>query len=889
MSAIAFIESNTSGTGEKFIESARDLGYEVLFLTAHPKKYKFIEKKLIYPTIVNTNDPDAIYQVLKNVPDLRGVLSTSESYIEIASLIAENFSLPHASSFAIKKCRNKFELNAVISSLGLAAINSIVINDMSKAIDTLDAFQYPVVVKPNVGTGSIGVKLCTTKEEVANHVSAMQNNSDTFRPMLVQKYVGGEEFSAEIIADNGSYNCLGITKKYLGKPPFFVEKGHDFPAKIDESLQDKVVSELKSVLQEIGIKFGPVHIEFKLYNNQIYIIEINPRLAGGMIPILIEKAYGIPLISNLIKMYVGQKVEFLPIKKLNAKIAFFLPEEVGLLEKIENPKKTKRKISNQIDIAFYKTEGDQIELKGDFSDRIGHVIYVCDSFNECERAINTALKAIKWTINPKHRSNDPRLSYARDRLRSPLDNRISRILTWNFFDEKINLRLLSKINAAHVLMLQDVNVISKNHAVSLLKTIYEIEQCNFDEVLAITRPENGYYLAYERILEEHLHPSIAGIIHTGRSRNDINTTVQRIKTRIIYKKLYHVLWVLRSTILQVASKSENIAMPIYSQYQPAMPGTYAYYLLAVERGLAAMQVRLKQCVEAMNMPTLGSASGGGTSFAINSAITAELLGFNKVKVKNALHIVASRDQELDLLFCAAHIGVILSRVAHDFQIWSTAEFNFIDIPDALCGISSAMPQKKNPYLLEKIKGKSASISGVLMSALAVMQKTPYANSLEVGTEALRDYITGLEEIIRSIQMLSLVIESSVPIEKNMLKSNQTGLTVAMCLSEEIVRNSDSVNFRETHQLVGKTISNALDLNQDPLDNILKLSANVSDDPREWHHCLEYGGGPGLALNKNLLSEAVAQLNEDGAFIRMCVNYWNKADEILVDRVDKMIS
>src|SRR5262249_42866256 len=156
------------------------------------------------------------------------------------------------------------------------------------------------------------------------------------------------------------------------------------------------------------------------------------------------------------------------------------------------------------------------------------------------------------------------------------------------------------------------------------------------------------------------------------------------------------------------------------------------------------------------------------------SITAKLLGFDNY-LFNALTVVASRDLELMLLSTGAMLGATVSRIAQDYQLWTTLEFGLMDLPDNLCGISSSMPQKKNPYLLEKIKGKAIAISGALNSTLAIISKTPFGNSVEVGTEAFTNYIFSFDELIKAIRLLEIIVQEVKPIPENIHRSNTKGL------------------------------------------------------------------------------------------------------------------
>ena len=874
--SIAFIESNTTGTGEEFIKSALRNNYKVLFLTSTPKKYSFIKKLLVHPIIIDTYDINKIFNYLKDIPYLKGIISTSELFIYNASKVAQLLSLSCTNPESIQNCRNKFKLFEILSNTNsLAKIRTKLVNAVEECIIESEQLTFPSIVKPNFGTGSVGVKLCNSFNEIIDHINTLKKNNHANQGILIQEYILGKEFSAEIIALKNTYHLLGITKKYLGKEPYFVEIGHEFPASIDQRIKDKIFLCITQALKAVGFSFGPAHIEFRLVDEEIYIIEINPRLAGGMIPILIEQSLGINLIDNLIKLYTGQNSNFTSKTSFATKIEFFLPSHEGLIQEVHGLGKAS-KCGNIFNVHIYKALGDEITIRGDFNDRLGFIIAKSKSLDKCRKAIANARNYIKFEITQTINSEDSK-NYGRDRLGVPLDPKVKQILELDSFSDLNELELLSDINKAHIIMLHKCSIISSSQLYLILKAIKEIEESNFVKVKEINNYSIGNYLAYEQCLVNMLGVKVAGTLHTGRSRNDINATITRLKSRCVFLNLYSAIWNLRSELLQVAADSLNIAMPIYSQYQPAMPATYGYYLLAIENTLRLNQYYLKQAIDSINTSTLGGASGAGTTFPINPAITAKLLGFDHVSL-NALSSVASRDLELMLLSSGAMIGVNISRIAQDYQIWSTQEFAFFDFPDSLCGISSAMPQKKNPYLLEKSKGKAINISGKLFASLAIMHKTPFSNSLEVGTEALIGFEESFNDLIKAIKWLELMIQGAKPVQSNMTKSNTDGLTVATAVSEALVVKHN-ISFREAHGIVAQTIAQAIHNVQDPLSLILALD-NISSDSTQWHLLFEHGNGPGKTSTKLMLSEAVSLLNSDSLFLRSKVNKWEKASELL---------
>lgn len=891
-SKIAFIESNTTGSGEEFIKSALKNNLEVLFISANPAKYKFLSQLLIRPIVLDTANLEIIYAYLKDIPQVVAVLSTSELFIYTASQVAKLLHLPHNDLKAIQRCRNKYMCNELIAKNQLPYIKTELI-DFSSSYNNINEllknFTFPVIIKPNSGTGSIGVKLCYSFQEVIEHINSLSGDRFCCKQLLIQEYLDGEEFSIEIIAvSKHQYHLLGITKKYLGPKPYFVEVAHEFPAPLNKFLQDKIYSCVKKALDAIGFSLGAIHIEFRLVDDKVYIIEINPRLAGGMIPILIEQSQGIKLVDNLIYLFMGQNISFDPKTFLYTKIAFFLPNQEGKLKQILGVDSA-NKIKNIVCIDFNKNLGDILKLNHDFTDRLGFIIAKSNTIDACRKAITDAYQNISFEITPLNDGLEERdypESYARARLSNQQsDPQIKHILKFNFYKSLSDIKFISDINKAHVIMLQRCGIMSLDSTSQILTAITKLEKEDFCLVKQFEAEGIGSYLAYEQSLIKMLGIEIAGNVHIGRSRNDINATVMRLKSRSIFINLYFAIWQIRAELLQIATNSLDIVMPVYSQYQPAMPGTYAYYLVSIESTLAYYQAQLKQTLSTLNTYTMGAASGAGTSFPIDIAITNEFLGFSNL-MSSALSTVSNRTLELTMLSIGSMLGVTISRIAQDYQIWTTQEFAFFSIPDRFCGISSAMPQKKNPYLLEKIKGKAVSMTGTLINAIVGMQKTPFANSVEIGTESLIGYENAFNELIKAIKLLQLIIQNAQVLEKNMLRSNINGLTAATNIAESMVKER-ACSYRESHQKIGECIARAIKNKLDPLQAITK-QFNFKLKPNEWHLSLEYGNGPGTDSINMMLKEANSVLDVDALFFYSTLNKWDEANQLLTEAVNNLL-
>ncbi len=878
---IVFIESNTTGTGELFIQKALEKNYQVLFLAADPYKYSFLNKYLISPIILDTSNKDYILKALENEKNIVGVFSSSEYFIEIAARIADTFSLPCNSAQAIHNCRNKDILAGILTKFDIPIPFTFLIKNQNDLISIQEKINFPVIVKPAAGSGSIGVKLCKNVNELLKHSNQLLNLRENERgnaietKILVQQYIEGQEYSVEVLKTDKNFEILGITQKYLGEEPFFVETGHDFPAELKEDIALKIKEIVLRSLNAVNFNFGAAHIELRVHNNTPYIIEINPRLAGGMIPELIKKSNGIDLIDILLDLYCGKKFDLSFKSKRYSSIRFLIPDKAGVIAKIDGFST----LENLDNYYLAKKIGDICSQFGDFRDRIGYLISSGDTIYESRLKVNNNLEKIK--IHIEDMDEKIAISQSTGRIGKTIHSDAQAIVLkkknkYNFLKELEN---IATIDEAHILMLFEKKIISKKITDKILRQIKLFRQSKFSEFMN-KDALRGSYLLYENIMIEKLGMKIGGVIHTGRSRNDMNATLFKLNAREYFESLYSACWRLRNCILLQSHSYDFLKMPIYSQFQPAFEGSYAFYLLAIEESLTKEQNKLKACFDNLMECPLGAGAGCGTSFPIDKSITAKYLGF-KTSFVNSLDAVANRDLALSLLSVLSIMGTILSRIAQDFQLWTTQEFCFFDLPDELCGGSSMMPQKKNPFLLEKIKGKSIIPSGILMSSLAITHKTPFSNSVEVGTESLVDFERGFIEIIESMQLLELIIKNAKPNDENMLRSSQNGLTISLAIAEKLVKLG--LPFRESHFKVGETIQKALDSKQNPLEAISKLlpeNCRIDD--------FDFGGGSSqFSVNKQRLN-AVQRHREDGFWLQEKINFWQQSLEIKNKQIDNIL-
>ena len=388
------------------------------------------------------------------------------------------------------------------------------------------------------------------------------------------------------------------------------------------------------------------------------------------------------------------------------------------------------------------------------------------------------------------------------RLRKPLTPSGRRILFGGhaFDDHALDeLWQMSRVDQAHVLMLAECQIIDRDHAARLLAAIERLQAGNFAP-LHKRSSVRGIFLLYEDYLIETEGAEVGGILQTARSRNDLNATVLKLRLRRPYQRLVEQAIRLHAILLRRAGKYADIVMPVYTHGQAAMPMTYGYYLAGVAKALLRDFDAILAAAGEMQSCPLGAGAVAGTSFPIRTDRTAQLLGFDSGPL-HSLDAVASRDLVLRLLAAGAIYGLTLSRLATDLLQWTTAEFDFLRLPDELTGSSSAMPQKKNPFLLEHVQGRSAALMAAFVHATGSMHATPFTNCISVGTEAMKPVWSALQDLTEMTILMRLIIAGAQPNREAMLERAVKGFTVATASADRLVSKAN-LDFRTAHRLIG---------------------------------------------------------------------------------------
>ena len=381
---------------------------------------------------------------------------------------------------------------------------------------------------------------------------------------------------------------------------------------------------------------------------------------------------------------------------------------------------------------------------------------------------------------------------------------------------------------AHARMLSEVGVLSADELTQIEQGLEEIraeiEAGNFQWSVTL----EDVHMNIEAALTAKI--GITGKkLHTGRSRNDQVATDIRLYLRDEIDSIIKELSRLQSGLITLAKQEASTIMPGFTHLQTAQPVTFGHHLLAWNEMLERDYSRLIDCRKRANQSPLGAAALAGTTYPINRARTAELLGFD-APTENSLDSVSDRDFAIEFTAAASIAMTHLSRFSEELVLWTSAQFNFIKLPDRFCTGSSIMPQKKNPDVPELVRGKVGRVNGHLISLLTLMKSQPlaYNKDNQEDKEPLFDTIDTLKDSLKAYADMIPAIGSNAEV---MEEAARRGFSTATDLADYLVR--EGLAFRDAHEVVGKSVAYGIetgkDLSEMSLEELQQFSDVIKED------------------------------------------------------------
>ncbi len=387
---------------------------------------------------------------------------------------------------------------------------------------------------------------------------------------------------------------------------------------------------------------------------------------------------------------------------------------------------------------------------------------------------------------------------------------------------------------AHTLMLLENKIINKQDAAKILNALEKIKKENISEE---SDAEDVHELI-ESLVIKKAGKEAGGKMHTARSRNDQVALDIRMKIRDDINMVCFCLNQTIETLIDLAGKNHEVIMPLYTHMQQAQVGLFSHFLLAYADALFRDLDRFYVAYGRVNESPLGAGPVGGTSIPIDRQSTAKMLGF-KGLVENSIDATTSRDFVAEYIGNAAILMTNLSRMAEDFVIWSTSEFSFVELSDKFTSSSSVMPQKKNPDVLELIRGKTAQVIGYHMAVLSNLKGLPSGYNRDLQQVKASIWPTS-KIIISSLLVVNSLLKTMEVNEKKLRQAIDSGYSISLDIAEALVRKG--IPFRNAHKIVGNLVQIASNskksLSTLPLEEIKTVIHDNEIEAKELHKIIQ---------------------------------------------------
>ena len=457
-------------------------------------------------------------------------------------------------------------------------------------------------------------------------------------------------------------------------------------------------------------------------------------------------------------------------------------------------------------------------------------------------------------------------------------------------------------NRAHVVMLRRCEIITDENASALLAALEAVETLGVDELLRSGDVEDLFF-AIENKLIESAGAVYGGNLQLARSRNDLGYALTRLALRPLLLKTMADLLQLRSALLRFAREHLQTLMPGYTHTQPAQPTTMAHYVAGVLAGLGRDASRLRFAYETNNQSPLGAAALTGTAFPIDRRLSARLLGFDDIQLSTYDSIGAS-DNLTDVAGALSTLGVNLSRFTRDMLFWATQESGAIGIDDSFIQISSIMPQKRNPVVLEHLRARISRMLALAQGIVLQCHNIPFGDTQDIEDEICPLLFGSLETAQEILQLYAAVIDSLQVNVDHLRQRAKSGFTTVTELADTLVREC-GLPFRQAYSVVSALVSYAVEAQLAPealslqmlnrvaaeqLGTTLSLSEEAFDralDPQAFVDARVLVGGAAPSATAKVLAVQADQIDADHLWLADTHESLSRADQELQEAVRQL--
>ncbi|MER9319053.1 acetyl-CoA carboxylase biotin carboxylase subunit family protein [Mesorhizobium sp. M0659] len=399
--ALILIEVSPWDTGPLYTQAAQRLGLHSIILSADPARYNCLEAESIKAVRVDIDNLDALIHEcsrLRAIYDIAGITSTGDSFYATVGKLCRYFDLPGPNPASIERCCDKFLQRQLLAEAGVPIPAYRLAANATDVERSAAEIGLPVILKPAVGSSGYGVRLCRTVDELAEHTTYLLGGKHIWRSsprILVEEFAQGPLYWADIMGDQ----IIGIGIADTGPLPHFVGRKWTFPAPLTDDDDKRIVDVSLSCLRALGLGWGPKGIELRWTKRGPVVIEVNPRLHCTPTPQLIQAAYGVDVVTEHIKLAIGDEWDLHKRQSHSAAARILVPDRDGTIDSIVGEGRAAA-IPGVAEVKIYVEPKTPIVRKGDPRDWIGHVIAASPSYAQTEAILDCAVDLIDWSIIP---------------------------------------------------------------------------------------------------------------------------------------------------------------------------------------------------------------------------------------------------------------------------------------------------------------------------------------------------------------------------------------------------------------------------------------------------------------------------------------------------------
>ncbi|MDX8503124.1 acetyl-CoA carboxylase biotin carboxylase subunit family protein [Mesorhizobium sp. VK4C] len=405
--ALILVGGTVMGSGLLYVQAAQRLGLRPITLSDDPSRYDTFGAKDVTTVRVDTDDLDALIgecSRLRETYQIAGITAALDSVYATVGKLCRHFDLPGPNPEAIEQCCDKYTQRQLLAASGVPIPEYRLATNAAEVEASAEEIGLPVIIKPAAGSGSVGVRLCRTAREVAEHTNNIlggQHRGGHAPRILVEEFAhGGPAYGVDTMGDE----VVGISTGHCCPPPHFVYRDATYPAALNNEEHERSIIDISlSSLRALGLGWGPVGIEVQWTERGPVIIEVNPRLHGSPTPQMVHLAYGVDLITEHIKLAIGEELDLRKRRSQTAAARYLVADRDGTLDWIAGESEAAA-IPGVAEVKFYVQPKALIIRKGDYRDCLGHVIAASSSLPRAEAILQCAVDLIRWSITSQEHS-----------------------------------------------------------------------------------------------------------------------------------------------------------------------------------------------------------------------------------------------------------------------------------------------------------------------------------------------------------------------------------------------------------------------------------------------------------------------------------------------------